>query len=104
LAEQQGRIDAGLRRLDAALTHRSFLLQRFAEIELEGLRACWHAAQACHPLLNSTRVDDSGSDQEKLKNRRSALVDAHNGLVNTIGLHEPFLPEPRWRRFKAFGW
>ena len=44
-----------------ALKQHSFLLQRFAEYELEGIVECWRAARACVPLINATRPIDSGT-------------------------------------------
>src|SRR5688572_2273001 len=52
LTTLRGEVDGGLRRLDAVLGHRSYLLQRFAEMELEGLRECWTMARACLPAVN----------------------------------------------------
>jgi hypothetical protein len=67
LQDWKGEIDARLQRLDAALEHRNFLLQRQAEFELEALTECWRAARACLPLINATRPVDSGTDVEVLQ-------------------------------------
>jgi hypothetical protein len=88
----KGDIDARLQRLDAALTHQNFLLQRFAELELEAITECWRAAWACTPLLNATRPHDSGTDEAQLLSNTKLLGEAHNALLAAVGRHEPFLP------------
>src|SRR5882672_1086527 len=91
----KGEIDARLQRLDAALTHQNFLLQRFAELELEAIAECWRAARACLPLINATRPLDSGigeSAEAILLSNTKLLTDAHNVLITASGRHEPFLP------------
>jgi hypothetical protein len=62
----KGDIDARLQRLDSALKHRNFLLQRFAEYELEGIVECWRSARACVPLINATRPEDSGTRYNRM--------------------------------------
>jgi len=99
----KGDIDAKLQRLDAALKHRGFVLQRFAEYELEGLVECWRAARACLPLINATRPDDSGTDEAVLSSNYSMLGDAHNKLIEILGRHEPFLPDPIVENLDAMG-
>lgn len=86
-------VEGGLRRLDAALGHRSFLLQRVAEMELEGLRDCWQKARACVPAVNGPRAMHSGSDLADLNARTDQLRIAHNALMESLGQHEPFLPD-----------
>jgi hypothetical protein len=88
----KGQLDERLRRLDSDLKQRNFLLQRFAEYELEGLVECWRAARACVPLINATRPLDSGTDKDVLAKRTKALSDGHNALLATTIKHEPFLP------------
>lgn len=92
LQTMKGKIDEGLQRLDARLEHRNFVLQRFAELELEGLADCWRAARACVPLLNETRPINSGTDTEVLRRNTERLVDGHNKLIEVVGRHEVFLP------------
>lgn len=53
LQEWRGDIDERLRRLDARLKHRNYVLQRIAEFELVALAECWHAARAS--LLSTQR-------------------------------------------------
>src|SRR5947209_19434584 len=77
----RGDIDAKLHRLDALLEHGNFLLQRFAEFELEALTECWRAARACLPLLNATRPYDSGTNEDVLVANAKLLGDAHNVLL-----------------------
>jgi hypothetical protein len=84
-------IDARLQRLDAALKHRNYLLQRLAEFELEAITECWRAARACLPLLNATRPYDSGTDESLLHAHVTALAEAHNKLLEVMGRHEMFL-------------
>jgi hypothetical protein len=91
LQDWKGEIDAKLQRLDAALAHRNFLLQRLAEFELEALTECWRAARACLPLINATRPSHSGTDLNVLEGNAKRLADAHNRLVEKIGEHELFL-------------
>ena len=93
LATLRGDVEGGLRRLDAALGHRSYLLQRFAEMELEGLRECWTKARACLPAINAPRAINSGKDLDELRVRVEFLRTAHNELLETMSKHEPFLPE-----------
>ncbi len=88
----KGDIDARLHRLDSALKHHNFLLQRFSEYELEGIVECWRAARACLPLMNATRPIDSGTDEHVLAANAKALSDAHNVLIAVAAKHEPFLP------------
>lgn len=94
LQDWKGEIDARLQRLDAALEHRNFLLQRQAEFELEALTECWRAARACLPLINATRPVDSGTDLEVLQANAQRLSDAHNKLIEAVGRHELFLSQP----------
>ena len=92
----RGKIDERLARLDAALQHRGFVLQRFAEYELEAIVECWRAARTCLPLINSARPLDSGDGPEAedtLTSAYSALSNGHNILIENIGRHEPFLPD-----------
>ena len=93
LARLRGDVEGGLRRLDAALGHRSFLLQRCAEMELEGLRDCWQKARACLPAVNGPRAVNSGSDLADLNARTEQLRITHNALMESLGQHEPFLPD-----------
>lgn len=92
LQDWKGEIDAKLQRLDAALQHRNYLLQRLAEFELEAITECWRAARACLPLINATRPYDSGTDEGMLQRNFANLSEAHNKLVETMGRHELFLP------------
>ena len=87
----KGDIDAKLQRLDAALKHRNYVLQRLAEYELEAVTECWRAARACLPLINSTRPIDSGTDEAVLEKNWASLSEGHNRLIDTIGRHEMFL-------------
>jgi hypothetical protein len=82
-----------LQRLDAALKHRNFVLQRFAEYELEAIVDCWRAARACLPLINSTRPLNSGTDEAVLSSNFSRLSEGHDKLIEALGRHEPFLPD-----------
>ncbi|MFQ5881430.1 MAG: hypothetical protein ACE5I9_02995 [Candidatus Methylomirabilales bacterium] len=91
LQEWKGDIDAKLQRLDAALAHRNYLLQRLAEFELEAITECWRAARACLPLINATRPLDSGTDETVLQANLESLSDGHNKLIDAIGRHEMFL-------------
>lgn len=91
LQDWKGEIDAKLQRLDAALRHRNYVLQRFAEFELEAITECWRFARACLPLINATRPLDSGTDEEVLQKNYANLSDAHNKLIDAIGRHEVFL-------------
>jgi len=92
LQDWKGEIDAKLQRLDAALRHRNYVLQRFAEFELEAVTECWRAARACLPLINATRPLDSGTNEEVLQKNYANLSAAHDKLIDTIGRHEVFLP------------
>jgi len=92
LQDWKGDIDAKLQKLDAALRHRNFLLQRFAEFELEALTECWRAARACLPLINGTRPHDSGTDLDRLNASTSQFSRAHNALIEALGRHEVHLP------------
>jgi hypothetical protein len=89
----RGEIDKDLRRLDRTLEHGNFLLRRAAEFELEALTETWRAARVCLPLINATRPVDSGKDLAALTRNTALLSDAHNALVETLGRHEPFLPD-----------
>ncbi|OFW10414.1 MAG: hypothetical protein A3H96_02480 [Acidobacteria bacterium RIFCSPLOWO2_02_FULL_67_36] len=91
LQDWKGDIDARLQRLDAALQHRNYVLQRLAEFELEAITECWRAARACLPLINATRPLDSGTDEDTLGARYKDLSDGHNKLIETLGRHELFL-------------
>lgn len=91
LQEWKSEIDEKLQRLDAALKHRNYVLQRFAEFELEGITECWRAASACLPLINAIRPYDSGTDENVLQTNYANLSAAHNKLIETIGRHELFL-------------
>lgn len=90
----KGGLETRLRRLDAVLQHGNFMLQRFAEFELEAITECWRAARACLPLLNATRPEDSGTNEDALQANVARLSDAHNALLTTVGRHEPFLATP----------
>lgn len=85
LQDWKGDIDARLQRLDAALKHRNYLLQRLAEYELEAITDCWRAARACLPVLNATRPLDSGTDEAVLTANATNLSEAHNSLIDVIG-------------------
>jgi hypothetical protein len=87
----KGDINARLQRLDAALKHRNYLLQRLAEFELEAITECWRAARACLPLINATRPYDSGTDEHVLLVHFANLSEGHNKLIEVIGQHEMFL-------------
>jgi len=91
LQDWKGDIDARLQRLDAALKHRNYLLQRLAEFELEAITECWRTARACLPLINVTRPYDSGTDEAILQVNFANLSKGHNKLVEVIGRHELFL-------------
>jgi hypothetical protein len=99
----KGEIEAGLRQLDAALRHHTFLQQRFADLELEAIAQCWRAARACLPLINATRPHDSGTDREVLQANVNRLSDAHNALIEAVGRHEPFLPAAMVETLDAIG-
>lgn len=88
----RGDLDAKLARLEATLEHGNFLLQRFAELELNAITACWQKARACLPLINAIRPHDSGTNKDLLTARAEELGDAHNELLEVLGQHEPFLP------------
>lgn len=94
LQDWKGDIDARLQRLDAALKHRNYLLQRLAEFELEAMTECWRAARACLPLINATRPLDSGTDDVVLEANFASLSEGHNKLIEVIGRHEMFLSKP----------
>lgn len=93
LASQRGRIDQALARLDAALEHRNLVLQRLADIELQGLRECWQRARDCHVHVNGVRPVDSGTDDEAFRARWVALGDAHNAFLSKLAEFEPFLED-----------
>ena len=99
----RGDIDARLQKLDAKLQHGNFLLQRFAEFELEATRACWSAARACLPLVNATRPHDSGADEAVLKSRSDELAAGHDTLLALLGKHEPFLTRAIADRLETIG-
>jgi hypothetical protein len=92
LQDWKGEIDEKLKRLDAALRHRNYVLQRFAEFELEAVTECWRVTRACLPLINATRPLDSGTNEEILQKNYANLSAAHDQLIDTIGRHEVFLP------------
>ena len=87
LQDWKGEIDAKLQRLDAALAHRNYVLQRLAEFELEALTECWQAARACLPLINETRPINSGIDEAVLKTNYERLSEGHDKLIETLGRH-----------------
>jgi hypothetical protein len=91
LATQRARIDDGLARLDAALEHRNFLLQRLADLELQGLRECWQQTKQCHHHVNGLRPFDCGTDNDALEARLNETRAAHNTLLTKLGEWEPFL-------------
>ena len=68
-------------------------MQRFAQMELEGLRECWQKARACLPAINGPRAINSGTNLDELRARTEVLRVAHNALMESLGNHEPFLPE-----------
>jgi hypothetical protein len=90
----KGDIDAKLQRLDAALKHRNYLLQRLAEFGLEAITECWRAARACLPLINATRPDDSGTDETTLQANCTNLSEAHNKLIDVIAGMNCFFRRP----------
>jgi len=94
LANQRGRIDQALARFDAALEHRNLVLQRLADIELQGLRECWQRARECHVHVNGLRPVDSGQDEEAFRARWVALGEAHNAFLSKLAEFEPFLEGP----------
>jgi hypothetical protein len=91
LANQRARIDDGLARLDAALEHRNFLLQRLAGLERQGIRECWQQAKQCHYLVNGLRPVDCGTDRDALSSRLNETRAAHNALLTKFSEWEPFL-------------
>src|SRR3990170_3393076 len=103
LQDWKGDIDARLQRLDAALQHRNYLLQRLAEFELEAITECWRAARACLPLINATRPVDSGTDEDNLRVNAANLSEGHNKLIEAIGRHELFLSGPVVETLVAIG-
>ena len=103
LQDWKGEIDAKLQRLDAALEHRNFLLQRLSEFELEALTECWRASRACLPLINATRPVDSGTDLQVLQANAERLSNAHNKLIEVVGRHELFLSQPIVTTLDAIG-
>lgn len=103
LQDWKGEIDAKLQRLDAALRHRNYLLQRLAEFELEAITECWRAARACLPLINATRPIDSGTDEDDLRVNAANLSEGHNKLIEAIGRHELFLSGPVVETLAAIG-
>ena len=103
LQDWKGDIDAKLQKLDAALKHRNYLLQRFAEFELEAITECWRSARACLPLINATRPYDSGTDEAALQSNFRNLSEAHNRLIDIIGRHEMFLTKAVVETLDAIG-
>ena len=99
----KGDIDARLQRLDAALSHQNYLLQKFAELELAAIAECWPAARVCVPLINSTRPINSGTDEAVLAANAQRLADAHNALIEITNRHEPFLQAPIAQTLEAIG-
>lgn len=93
LTDMRGRLDDGLSRLNAALQHQNFVLQRLAEIELNGIHSCWRAAITGHHLANGVRPVDCGTDAEDLRSRVRALASAHDTLLTLIGKYDPFMDE-----------
>lgn len=89
----KGDIDGRLRRLEAALKHGTYVLQRLAEFELEAIEQCWQAAWSVVPRLNATRPVDSGIDEAVLTSRANELAEAHNKLLEAVGRHRPFLDD-----------
>ena len=69
LTERRGRLDDGLSRLNAALQHQNLVLQRLAEIELNGIHSCWRAAISSQHLVNGLRPVDCGTNAEALRER-----------------------------------
>jgi hypothetical protein len=93
ITEMRGRLDDGLSRLNAALQHQNFVLQRLAEIELNGIHSCWRAASSGQHLVNGVRPVDCGTDAEALRVRIKQLAAAHNTLLALIGKYDPFLDQ-----------
>jgi hypothetical protein len=91
LTNLRGRIDQGLARLDATLEHQTFLLQRFADIELQGILGCWKKAIHSQFLVNGIRPMDAGTDVNGLQTRLAELHRAHNELLSAYGEYDPFL-------------
>jgi hypothetical protein len=91
LARLESDINSRLHKLEATLEHGNFLLQRFAEFELEATRECWSAARACLPRINATRPADSGTEETTLQENFRHLAAAHDNLLGKLGQHEPFL-------------
>jgi hypothetical protein len=105
LQDWKGEIDSKLQRLDSALRHRNYLLQRLAEFELEAITGCWRAARACLPLINVTRPIDSGTDEDDLRVNAANLSEGHHKLIEAIGRHDCFfraLLSKRWMRSDAW--
>ncbi len=100
----KGEIDAKIHRLDARLEHGNFLLQRFAELELEAITECWRAARACLPALNATRPVDSGTEEAVLAANFNRLSATHNALLSAVGQHEPFLAPKIVEQLDAIGY
>jgi hypothetical protein len=90
IAELRGRLDEGVSRLNAALQHQNFVLQRLAEIELNGIHSCWRAAITGQHLVNGLRPVDCGNDPDALRDRLRELGNAHNTLLTLIGKYDPF--------------
>lgn len=93
LTEMRGRLDQGLSRLNAALQHQNFVRQRLAEIELNGIHACWRGATNLHYLINALRPVDCGTDKDALQSRLNATSSAHNTLLALYGKYDPFLDD-----------
>lgn len=93
LAEMRGRVDEGLSRLSAALQHQNFVLQRLAEIELNGIHSCWRAAATSQHVMNGVRPHDCGTDPDALLGRIKRLRAGHDTLLTLIGKYDPFLNE-----------
>lgn len=90
---QQGEIDARLKRLESALTHKNFIQQRFAELELDAITTCWRTSRQLLPLHYAVRAADSGTDETSLQERARALAESHDEALASLQQHEPFLPQ-----------
>jgi len=93
IAELRGRLDEGLSRLNAALQHQNFVLQRLAEIELNGIHSCWRTAVTSQHLVNGLRPVDCGTNADALRDRLKEVGDAHNTLLTLIAKYDPFLDQ-----------
>ncbi|MEQ1761065.1 MAG: hypothetical protein ABL986_22385 [Vicinamibacterales bacterium] len=93
LAQMQGQLNDGLSRLNSALQHQNFVLQRLSEIELNGIHACWRYAVSASHHANGVRPNGSSNDAAALQARIRPLADTHNTLLTLTGKYDPFLPD-----------